>query len=91
MESAGMLSDASPFEAGRGFAVVAQVFEELGDRAKARELYELAAELHGTTPSRYLVEVYSKLAELLEAEGEKDEALKTLKKAVAVRAQASAD
>jgi tetratricopeptide (TPR) repeat protein len=87
MECAGLLADASPLEAGRGFSVVAQVFEELGDRAKARELYELAADLHGPMPSRYLVEVYSKLAELLEAEGEKDEALKTLKKAVALRAQ----
>ena len=86
MECAGQLSDASPFEAGRGYAVVAEVFEELGDRAKARELYELAAEMHGPVPSRYLLDVYSRLAHLLEAEGQKDEALEVLKKAVAVRA-----
>lgn len=86
MECAGQLSDASPFEAGRGYAVVAEVFEQLGDRAKARELYELAAEMHGAFPSRYLLDVYSRLAQLLEANGEKDEALEVLKKAVAVRA-----
>lgn len=86
MESAGQLADASPFEAGRGYAVVAEVFEQLGDRAKARELYELAAEMHGAFPSRYLLDVYSRLAQLLEANGEKDEALEVLKKAVAVRA-----
>jgi tetratricopeptide (TPR) repeat protein len=89
MECTGMLADAAPFEAGRGYAVVAQVFEELGERAKARELYELAAELHGPIPSRYLFEVYSRLAQLLEAEGEKDQALEILKKAVAVRAESS--
>lgn len=86
MECAGQLADASPFEAGRGYAVVAEVFEQLGDRAKARELYELAAEMHGAFPSRYLLDVYSRLAQLLEANGEKDEALEVLKKAVAVRA-----
>jgi tetratricopeptide (TPR) repeat protein len=86
MECAGQLSDASPFEAGRGYALVAEVFEGLGDRAKARELYELAAEMHGAFPSRYLLDVYSRLAQLLEADGEKDEALEVLKKAVAVRA-----
>jgi tetratricopeptide (TPR) repeat protein len=86
MECAGQLSDASPFEAGRGYAVIAEVFEGLGDRARARELYELAAKMHGPIPSRYLLDVYSRLAQLLEAEGQKDEALEVLKKAVAVRA-----
>jgi tetratricopeptide (TPR) repeat protein len=86
MECAGQLSDASPFEAGRGYAVVAEVYEELGDRPRARELYELAAKMHGPFPSRYLLHVYSRLAQLLEADGQKDEALEVLKKAVAVRA-----
>jgi tetratricopeptide (TPR) repeat protein len=89
MECAGLLADASPFEAGRGYMVVAEVFEELGDRAKARELYELAAELLQPAASRYLVEVYQKLARLLEADGRKDEALDALKKAVGVQAQPS--
>jgi tetratricopeptide (TPR) repeat protein len=90
MESAGLLADAAPFEAGRGYTVVAEVFEELGDRAKARELYELAAELLRPAASRYLLEVYQKLARLLEAEGKKDEALEVLKKAIAAQAEPSA-
>ncbi len=65
MESAGLLSDGSPFDAGRGYMVVAEVFEELGDRAKARELYELAAERLEPAASRYVLEVYSRLAQLL--------------------------
>ena len=87
MESAGLLADASPFEAGRGYTIVADVFEELGDHAKARELYELAVELLQPAASRYVLDVYQKLARLLEAEGRKDEALDVLKKAVAVQAE----
>ena len=90
MESAGLLADASPFEAGRGYTIVADVFEELGDLVKARELYELAAELLQPAASRYVLEVYQKLAQLLEAEGRKDEALDVLKKAVAFQAEPSA-
>jgi tetratricopeptide (TPR) repeat protein len=89
MESAGVLADASPFEAGRGYTVVADVYRELGDTAKARELYELAAEVLAPASSRYVLEVYQKLAELLEAEGRKDEALEVLKKAVSVQAEPS--
>ena len=86
MESSGVLADASPFDAGRGYSVVADVFAQLGNTEKARELYELAAELLTPMASRYLLEVYQKLAELLEAEGRKDEALEVLKKAVSVQA-----
>ena len=39
------------------------------------------------SPSRYVLEVYAKLADLLEAEGRKDEALETLKKAITVHAR----
>lgn len=87
MESAGLLAEASPFDAGRGYSVMAEVYEELGDHEKAIEIYELAAELLSALPSRYLIEVYQKLAALLEADGRKDEALVVLKKAVAVQAE----
>jgi tetratricopeptide (TPR) repeat protein len=63
------------------------VFQDLGNREKAREIYELAADILSPLPSRYIVEVYQKLAELLEAEGRKDEALQVLKKAVSVQAE----
>ena len=88
--SAELLADASPGDAGRGHAVVAEVYEQLGDRERAIRTYEQAAELLGLSPNRYLLEVYAKLADLLEAEGRKDEALAVLKKAVAVQPRAGA-
>jgi tetratricopeptide (TPR) repeat protein len=87
MEVAGLLKDASPHDAGRGYALVGQVYEELGERARAIELYELAAEVLQSSPGRYLVEVYQRLAKLFEEDERKEDALETLKKAVAVRAE----
>ena len=87
MEATGLLADASPYDAGRSYAVVADVYAELGDTAKAIELYELAAERMASPPSRYLMETYEKLAALLEGDGRKDEALGVLKKAVSVQTQ----
>jgi tetratricopeptide (TPR) repeat protein len=89
MEASGLLADASPQDAGRGYALVAEVFSELGDQRKALELYELATEILSAHPSRYLVEVYEKLAHVLEAEGQTDEALNVLKKAVSVQTHPS--
>jgi tetratricopeptide (TPR) repeat protein len=87
-ESAKLLEEAGPTDAGRGQVVVAEVYEALGDRELAIQTYERAAELLSVSPSRYLLEVYAKLADLLEAEGRKDDALAVLKKAVGARAQA---
>src|SRR5919201_3098483 len=44
MSATPLLERASPIDAGRGFGVVASVFAKTGDRARAIELYELAAE-----------------------------------------------
>jgi tetratricopeptide (TPR) repeat protein len=88
--SAALLEDASPVDAGRGHAIVAEIYEELGDRRRAIDTYEHSAELLSVNPSRYLLEVYAKLADLLEGEGRKDEALEVLKKAVAVQARTGA-
>jgi tetratricopeptide (TPR) repeat protein len=85
--SAELLEEASPVDAGRGYTVVAEVYELLGDRQKAIEVYEQAAALLSVSPSRYVLEVYAKLADLLESEGRKDEALQTLKKAVTAHAR----
>jgi tetratricopeptide (TPR) repeat protein len=87
-ESAAVLEEASPGDAGRGHTVVAEVYEQLGDRARAIKTYERAAELLSLSPSRYLLEVYAKLADLLEAEGRKDEALDVLKQAVTAQGRA---
>jgi tetratricopeptide (TPR) repeat protein len=74
-------AEASPIDAGRAYALTADVFRQLGDTSRARELYELAAE---TLPvaDRYLTGVYTALAELLENEGRHQEALEVLKKAL---------
>ncbi len=84
-EVAAALADSSPLEAGRAYAIAAEASADTGDRVRALELYELAAELvsdHGRTS---LVDLYSRMAELLEALGRKDEALGLLKRAVGLR------
>jgi len=86
MESTGMLAEVGPGDAGRGYALVAEVFAELGDRAKAIELYELADELLAEG-GRFSVDVSARRAELLEQEGRKDEALELLKRAMRTRTE----
>jgi tetratricopeptide (TPR) repeat protein len=63
------------------------VYGALGDEARSIELYELAIEKLELLPTRYLVEAYSKLAELLERRGDKDAALALLKQAMNVQTQ----
>jgi tetratricopeptide (TPR) repeat protein len=66
--------------------VLGSVFEELGDNARAKELCELAAELlKPRNPNRFLVEVYSRLAELAEREDRKEEAYEYMKKAIGMQ------
>jgi len=89
-ESAAILDDAAPTDAGRGHVILGEIYEELGDGASAIQTYERAAELLSVSPSRYLLEVYAKLAELLEAEGRKEAALDVLKQAVAAQARTGA-
>lgn len=85
-EIAPVLLEADPGDAGRSYSVLAGVFESTGDRARAGELYELAVELlEGYGPNRYVVAAYSRWAELLEAEGRKDEAYALMKKALQVQ------
>ena len=86
LEVAGTLADRNLIDAGRAYAVAAGVYAELGERARALELYELAADHMKDTPT-YLVDVYSKMAEVLEDEGRKDEALEVLKRAVGLKEQ----
>ncbi len=89
LESAGALRERYPIEAARNYSVVAESVEALGDRARARELYELAAEAHEGLQSRYLVHIYGRLAQVLEDDGRKDEALEVLKKAMRVQTHAA--
>jgi transcriptional regulator with XRE-family HTH domain len=83
MQVSGLISDAAPEDAARSYTVLGSVYEELGENSRAREVYELAAELlEPRNPNRFLIEVYSKLADLAEAEGRKEEAYDYMKKAV---------
>jgi tetratricopeptide (TPR) repeat protein len=83
MQVSGLISDAAPEDAARSYTVLGSVYEELGESSRAREVYELAAELlEPRNPNRFLIEVYAKLADLAEAEGRKDEAYDYMKKAV---------
>jgi len=84
MSALPLVGDASAVDSGRAYALLADVFNALGDRARARELYELAQE---TLPAidRNLLRVYSGLAEILEHEGRTDEALGVLKEAMRLR------
>ncbi len=88
MAISGRLAEADPQDAGRAYALLAEIYDEIGERDRAIELYELAAEMLEVAPNRYLVQAYSRLAELLEADGRKDEALSVLKKAVGLQAAA---
>jgi tetratricopeptide (TPR) repeat protein len=83
MQISGLIADAAPEDAARSYTVLGSVYEELGESARAREVYELAAELlEPRNPNRFLIEVYSKLADLAEADGRKEEAYDYMKKAV---------
>jgi tetratricopeptide (TPR) repeat protein len=88
LETAGGFADVDPVEAGRCYLLVAGLRADAGDRARAIELYELAADLLAAAPNRFLIDAYARLAELFEAEGCKDEALEVLKKAVQAQAPA---
>jgi tetratricopeptide (TPR) repeat protein len=86
MQVAGSLGDTHPVDTGRTYTLLASVFAELGDSARAEELYELAVELLEYEPAgRYLVDAYRRLAALLKGEGRTREALDLLERAVAVQ------
>jgi tetratricopeptide (TPR) repeat protein len=85
VEAGASLAESRPEQAGRAYAVAADVFARLDDRARALELYELAGELVAERQPAFTRELYSKMAELLEADGRKDEALELLKRAVGLQ------
>jgi len=84
MQVSGVIGEANVEDAGRSYTLLADLFAELGDVARARELYELAADLLQKNPNRYLVRVYRRHAELLESQGETAEAMELLKRAVSI-------
>jgi tetratricopeptide (TPR) repeat protein len=79
-----LLSEASPTNAGRSYLLAASIFKELGDQARALELYELAAESF-PSQDRHAAEAYGAMAEIAKAAGRKDDALEYLERALAIR------
>ena len=72
----------------RCYALLGDTFADVGERERAIELYGLAVERLGDRSGAYVRDVYSKLAQLLEDEGRKDEAFEMLKKALQVDVEA---
>jgi tetratricopeptide (TPR) repeat protein len=88
-KAAVLLEDARPVAAGRAYGVIADVFRQLGENVRAREIYELAAErLDPDDP--FQAEIHTALGELWEAEGNTAEAMAAYKRAASVRARATA-
>jgi len=91
MMIAGELADVQPVSRGRAYAVLADLYRQLDDPTRAQELYELAIEcLAAQSPTRYLVSAYRGLAEVVKAQGRRDDALELLERALAVQEQAGA-
>lgn len=86
MEIAGELQEAQPVPAGRAYFLLGEVFDDVGDPARAKELYELAIELlEEQPPSKHLIRAYRRLADLLKSEGLPEQALELLERALRVR------
>ena len=88
LEAAAGLTGQRALDAGRSSVVLAAVFVELGEEERAIELYELAIEQLEATPNRYLVDAFSKLAELHEKRGDQDAMIETLKRGMSIQRQA---
>ncbi len=86
----GLLADAEPDDAGRAYTVLGDVYRQVGDNDRAREIWELAAELLERKPNPYIGDVYERLGALLEEEGRIDEALQMLKRAYGARQRTGA-
>jgi tetratricopeptide (TPR) repeat protein len=86
MEVVSELRGTEAIDAGRSYALLGEIFDDLGDVARARELLELAVELlEQQPPTRYLVQAYKRLATLLKRQGDKDGALGVLERALGVQ------
>ncbi len=91
MRISGIIADAHPEDAARSYATLADVYEEMGERERALELYELGAELlQPDNPNRYLAGIYARMAELYEADGRADAAYEYMKKAVGMQQKIAA-
>jgi tetratricopeptide (TPR) repeat protein len=75
---------AHPTSAARGYAVAAEIFKDLGESARALELYELAVETSPTN-DRHVADMHRAVGEIHESEGRPAEALESFKRALDVQ------
>lgn len=87
MATAARFHEGHPLDVGRSFGELAAIFEQLGDRGRAAELYELAVEMLERQPNRFLAEAYMRYGELLEADGREREALEIFRKGTRLQAE----
>jgi tetratricopeptide (TPR) repeat protein len=89
MAAAVELRGAEGVDLGRSYAVLGDIFDDLGQTARAREVLELAIDLlEEEPPSRYLVQAYKRLSALLKARGDVEGALEVLERALGVQEKA---
>lgn len=88
LQTAPLLRQFDPTDAGRAYQTLAGVFADLGELARARELYELALESLEQSGAPFLAETYRGLAEVLKADGKTEEAFAMLERAVAAQSHA---
>lgn len=80
------LGDTHPTDAGRAYVLLGETFAAVGDPARAQEVLELGIELlEQRPPSRYLVKAYKQLATLLREQGQPEQALELLERALGVQ------
>jgi tetratricopeptide (TPR) repeat protein len=83
------LRGAEAVDLGRSYALLGEIFDDLGETERARELLELAIDLlEEEPPSRYLIQAYKRLAALLKAHGDVEGALEVLERALGVQERA---
>jgi tetratricopeptide (TPR) repeat protein len=74
---------------GRAYLLLGEVFEAIAEASRAKELYELSIELlEQQGASKHLVRAYRRLADLLKAEGRRDDALDLLERALKIQESA---
>ncbi len=89
LEVGNELRGTHPVDSGRSYALLGEIFADLGETARARELLELAVEtLEQQAPNRYLVQAYKRLAGLLKSDGDTEAAFGVLERALGVQERA---
>ena len=86
MRVAAQLDGTHPGDAGRAYVLLGEIFDDLGEVARARQLYETGIGLLSRQgPSRYLADAYRRLGELFETEYRTEDAVAVLRRALSIQ------